>query len=128
MKHIVTLKKTILGVRNMAYELRPPVLEELGLVETMTDELGLVTTLGYDGLNRQISVTTGTSAQAVTMDSLGRTTAQTSPLGHTVDYEYDADHNMTVKYNRLGTPAYFAYDSEDRAYRNWQDGEVNELG
>ena len=29
------LQKTILGVRNMAYELRPPVLEELGLVETI---------------------------------------------------------------------------------------------
>ena len=30
-----TLQKTILGVRNMAYELRPPLLEELGLVETI---------------------------------------------------------------------------------------------
>ena len=29
------LQKTILGVRNMAYDLRPPVLEELGLVETI---------------------------------------------------------------------------------------------
>ena len=29
------LQKTILGVRNMAYELRPPLLEELGLVETI---------------------------------------------------------------------------------------------
>ncbi len=29
------LQKTILGVRNMAYELRPPELEELGLVETI---------------------------------------------------------------------------------------------
>ena len=30
-----SLQKTILGVRNMAYELRPPLLEELGLVETI---------------------------------------------------------------------------------------------
>jgi signal transduction histidine kinase len=29
------LQNTILGVRNMAYELRPPLLEELGLVETI---------------------------------------------------------------------------------------------
>ena len=29
------LQKTILGVRTMAYDLRPPVLEELGLVETI---------------------------------------------------------------------------------------------
>ncbi len=29
------LQKTISGVRNMAYDLRPPVLEELGLVETI---------------------------------------------------------------------------------------------
>ena len=29
------LQKTILGLRNMAYELRPPLLEELGLVETI---------------------------------------------------------------------------------------------
>jgi PAS domain S-box-containing protein len=29
------LKKTILDLRNMAYDLRPPVLEELGLVETI---------------------------------------------------------------------------------------------
>jgi PAS domain S-box-containing protein len=29
------LQKTILGVRNMAYDLRPPELEELGLVETI---------------------------------------------------------------------------------------------
>ncbi|MGD8663139.1 MAG: PAS domain S-box protein [Desulfobacterales bacterium] len=29
------LQKTIMGVRNMAYELRPPLLEELGLVETI---------------------------------------------------------------------------------------------
>ena len=29
------LKKTILGVRNLAYELRPPGLEEMGLVETI---------------------------------------------------------------------------------------------
>jgi len=29
------LQKTILGVRNMAYDLRPPGLEELGLVETI---------------------------------------------------------------------------------------------
>jgi PAS domain S-box-containing protein len=31
----IALQKTILGVRNMAYDLRPPVLEELGLVETI---------------------------------------------------------------------------------------------
>ncbi len=82
------------------------------------------------------------------LDSGGRIISAQDPAGRTIFYGYDAnsnlslisdaagkktsyvynsDHNIIESTNGNGHKTYFAYDINDRAYMNWQDGNVNKV-
>jgi len=60
-------------------------------------------------------------------DTSGDLVTITDSDGQTVNYHYDTNHNITQMSNPNMHDTYFAYDAQDRAIMNWQDGDVNKV-
>lgn len=97
------------GARLMEYE---PVFNKL---TKLTDELGRVSTFGYDSRGNMISRTDALGrTTSYAYDGFGQLTGVTDALGHTRSMEYDAQGNMTAATDALGNRSAFEYDAVGR--------------
>jgi RHS repeat-associated protein len=84
-------------------------------VTKVTDKLGHVTTLAYDGRGNLTSITNALGRTAnYTYDGFGQLTAITDPTGHTARVEYDASGNITAVVDALGDRTTFESDAVGR--------------
>jgi YD repeat-containing protein len=86
-----------------------------GALQTITDPVGLVTTLGFDGGGHLSTVTDpgGSRVTTFTMSS-GNLTQIVDPDSATTQYGYDSSHRMTTETNPNGRTATVTYDSNGR--------------
>jgi RHS repeat-associated protein len=88
-----------------------------GLVQSVTDALGRITSYSYDAMGNVTSVTrlAGTQNAVTTRfayeSTFNQLTAVTDPLGHTTSFSYDANGNLIAIVNPLGNSASMAYNS-----------------
>jgi YD repeat-containing protein len=80
-------------------------------VETVTDPNGIVTTLSYDGRNRQLSTTRNGVSQSRTYNAAGEIDAATDALGRTMDYTYNAAGFVEKIIDPSGNFIYYGYNS-----------------
>ena len=110
-----------------------------GLLETVTEPSGQVTTMGYDGRRRLTSSSDGVGTISYTLNNAGEATAvtqgaavlgrtyhasgevatYTNATGETISYDYDKNGNLvSLTYPAIGSvPAAtvtYAYDNRDR--------------
>ena len=94
-----------------------------GLLKSVTDKKGFVTTLTYDSLYNISSITSpaGTT-YTIQSDAEGRITKVTVPNGSIISYSYDENGNLVSYTDEVGNTVHYNYDSEHRM-TSWSDGE-----
>jgi len=85
-----------------------------GNMETITDPNGIVTTLAYDGRNRNLSTTTNGINTSQTYTTAGTLDTTTDALGRTMDYTYNAQGFMEKVIDPSGNFMFYGYNNEGR--------------
>ncbi len=101
-------------------------------IQTITDELGHVTTLGYDFNDNQASVTDAngkiTTSNYDERNLLWKVTDANSPAGIT-EYAYDPNGNLAQIKDASGNPTNYLYDGFDREERmTYADSSFSQYG
>jgi RHS repeat-associated protein len=88
-----------------------------------TDPAGDMQTLAYDGDSRLTSLVSPRGnvegaepaeyTTTIERDALGRPKKVTDPLGHSIEYAYDADGNLVAKTDRNGHTTKYVYDADN---------------
>ena len=89
---------------------------------TVTDPLGLVCSYSYDGLGQLTQLHTGVTTskpngltqRLFSYDTRGNVIALTDGLGHSINLQYDANGNQTLKYDPLGNTVASTYNSQNQ--------------
>jgi YD repeat-containing protein len=112
-----------------------------GLLQSVTDPQGNVTTYTYDANGNRLTMTDGTGQTSYAYDEQNRVTAVTSPGNQTVGYRYDLDGNRTKQIYPDGTAVTYTFDKADQlaslsdwatparttSYQYWPSGQVKTL-
>ena len=86
-----------------------------GLVYSSTSQTGVITTSGYDALQRQIAQTDGCgNTVRMTYDNLGRVASAIDALGYATTYGYDALGRQVSVIAPLTNTVTTTYDAEGR--------------
>jgi RHS repeat-associated protein len=85
-----------------------------GNLKTVTDETGLVTTMGYDGLERLVAIDDPAEGLITrTYNAAGEVTEHVNGDGEVHEYAYDAVSRLTGTTDPEGYTKTFAYDLRD---------------
>ncbi len=85
--------------------------DDAGNVETVTDANGIVTTITYDGRNRQLATTRNGVATSRTYTAAGELDSTTDALNRTMDYTYNVAGFMEKIIDPSGNFMYYGYNS-----------------
>ena len=86
-----------------------------GLIYSSTSQTGVITTFGYDALQRQIAQTDGRGNTVRTIyDNLGRVASAIDALGYSITYGYDALGRQISVTDPLTNTVTTTYDAEGR--------------
>jgi RHS repeat-associated protein len=96
--------------------------DSYGILETITDRRGLVTSVRHDASYNLTGVTTGSGRHyAFSVNAGGQIAQVVMPDGHTLRYEYNADGCLTAFVNADGDRVTYAYDANGLMIE-WKDG------
>ena len=98
-------QQAIAEVRRLVYDLRPPALDELGLVGALTDQartLGPITVLGPDLM--QLPAAVEVSAYRIALEAMTNTARHAAATEATVRVSLDGALNLEISDNGIGLP------------------------
>ena len=87
--------------------------DDAGRVVTRTDDVG-ATSYIYDANNRLLTTTEGAAVITRSYDALDRLTTFTDGQGNTLHYDYDAEGNLTTLTYPGGRQVTYTYDANNR--------------
>ena len=101
--------------------------DSYGILRTVTDAKGFITTVNYDGDYRLTGITTGSGRNyGFTLNADSLITAVTLPNGGTLRYEYDMQGYMTAFVNADGDRVTYTYNANGQM-EEWRDGRGNRV-